>query len=284
MPPAIVVSTPGRLKTWIIATLGMALIGAIDFYSGVELRVYPLYYAPISYVAWHLGRSGALVAGAASAALWLGSNLLAGLQFSHASIWVANTLMQAASFATVGFLIAFLKESLLRERTLGRTDHLTSLLNQRAFYEEATRILALCRRKGRPVTMAYIDLDNFKSVNDSLGHEAGDNLLRSVGGLLQSSTRPSDLCARVGGDEFAVLLAEVDAHDAIIALERLRTLLASTVATGVGSVTGSIGALTFVKVPVDMDEMIRQADACMYAAKAEGKNRLHHQVVGALTS
>lgn len=258
----------------------MVAIGAIDFFSGVELRVYPLYYAPISYVAWHLGRSAALIAAAISAGLWLGSNLLAGLQFSHQSLWVANTLVQGASFATVGFLIATLKESLTRERGLSRTDPLTSLLNRRAFYEEATRILALCRRKGRPVTLAYIDLDNFKAVNNTLGHQAGDDLLRSVGALLQSSTRPSDLCARLGGDEFAVLLTEADTQGAIVALERLRAQLEKTVAAGTVNVTCSIGALTFVTVPEDMDDMVRQADSRMYSAKAEGKNRLHHEIAG----
>jgi len=259
----------------------IAAIGTIDFFTGVELRVYPLYYAPISYVAWHLGRSGALVAATLSAGLWLGSNLLAGLQFSHPGLWVANTLVQAASFATVGFLIATLKDSLTRERGLSRTDSLTALLNRRAFYEEATRILALCRRKGRPVTLAYLDLDNFKAVNNTLGHQAGDDLLRRVGALLHSSTRPSDLCARLGGDEFAILLAEVDSHDAIIALERLRVLLAETVVSGTISVSGSIGALTFLPVPKDMDDMVRQADSRMYAAKAEGRNRLHHEIAGA---
>src|SRR5688572_5637761 len=216
--PAPAHPTTNKLAIWAAAVMGMAAIGTIDFFSGVELRVYPLYFAPISYIAWQIGRSGAFIAAALSASLWLGSNLLAGLEFSHPAFFVANTLVQAAAFAIVGLLLANLKESLIRERGLSRTDPLTSLLNRRAFYEEATRILALCRRKGRPVTLAYIDLDNFKTVNNTLGHQAGDDLLRNVGALLVASTRPSDLCARLGGDEFAVLLPEVNSHDAIVAL------------------------------------------------------------------
>lgn len=273
-------ATTSRLRIWITAAFGIAAIGSIDFISGVEVRVFPLYYAPISLVAWHAGRSAALVAATLSAIAWLVSNSLAGLQFSHAGFWIANTLVQATSFATVGVLIATLRTALMRERGLSRTDALTSLLNSRSFYEEATSILELCRRKRHPVTLAYIDLDNFKAVNDTLGHQAGDELLRSVGKLLRASTRPSDLCARLGGDEFVLLLAEVEAREAASALERLRSQLSDTMTLHAWPVTGSIGAVTFIIIPEDLEAMVSAADAQMYAAKGEGKNRLQLEIVG----
>lgn len=268
------------LAAWVGGLLAIALIGWIDFASGTELRVFPLYYLPISLLAWHAGRAGALFAAALCALVWVESNLLAGLQFSYQELWIANTLFQGLSFATVGYLIASLRAGVMRERGLSRTDPLTGLLNSRAFYEEAALVLALCRRKGRPVTLAYLDLDNFKVVNDTLGHQAGDDLLRKVASLLRASTRPSDLCTRLGGDEFAVLLPDADSREAGVALERLRSLLSETTAVDRRPVTGSIGAVTFITIPESLQSMLSEADARMYAAKSEGKNRLRLEVRG----
>jgi len=127
----------------------------------------------------------------------------------------------------VGLLIATLRRSLTRERELSRTDPLTALSNSRAFYEEARRLLALCRRQHRPITVAYIDVDNFKAVNDRLGHQAGDELLKGIALQVRASIRPSDLSARLGGDEFAILLPELSQRDAGLTLERLRASLAA---------------------------------------------------------
>ena len=270
----------GALSVWIAAVLGVVVIGGVDYFSGTELRVFPLYYAPISLVAWYIGRSGALTVAALCAVSWLGSNFLAGLQYSSAAIWVANTLVQGSSFAIVGLLIATLRAALMREQGLSRTDPLTSLLNRRAFYEEGDRLLALCRRKGRPITMAYIDLDNFKTVNDEQGHQAGDDLLRRVAALLRASIRPSDISARLGGDEFAVLLPEVGADDAAVMLERLRSLLADTLGSNQPPLSGSIGGVTFVTAPDSVEEMVHQADSRMYVAKTTGKNRVQLEIAG----
>ena len=268
------------LSVWSASLLGVVVIGSVDYLSGTELRVYPLYFAPVSLVAWHIGRTGALAVAVLCAGSWFGSNFLAGMQYSSSTIWVANTLVQGSSFVIVGLLIATLRAALMREQGLSRTDPLTSLLNSRAFYEEGDRLLALCRRKGRPITMAYLDLDNFKAVNDERGHQAGDDLLRRVAALLQASIRPSDLAARLGGDEFAVLLPEVGAPDAAVMLERLRSLLADTLGANQPSVSSSIGGVTFVTAPGSVEEMVHQADSRMYLAKTTGKNRVQLEIAG----
>ena len=256
----------------------IAVIGWIDFFSGTELRVFPLYYAPISLLAWNVGPLGALLAAGLSALAWLGVNSYAGLQYSSSGIWVANTLLLAGSFAIVGLLISTLKGALVRERALSRTDPLTGLLNRRALDEEGSRLLALCRRKNHPVAMAYLDLDGFKAVNDRLGHETGDDVLRTVAEALRLSVRPSDLCARLGGDEFVVLLPEADAGEATAAMERLRQLVSERLSAITVPVTISIGGVTFKTAPATVEEMIPAADARMYLAKAAGKNRVHLEV------
>jgi diguanylate cyclase (GGDEF)-like protein len=201
------------------------------------------------------------------------------LRFSSPLLWIANSAMLAASVLIVGILIASLRAALVRERSLSRQDPLTSLMNTRAFYEEAARMLALSRRKGRPVTIAYIDLDNFKDINDTLGHQAGDELLRQVGKLLRASLRPSDLTTRLGGDEFAVLLSETGAEEAKATLERLHSLLAHRFAPTASGVTSSIGAVTYLRVPDSVETMVHQADIRMYAAKNQGRNRIHLDVL-----
>lgn len=267
-----------RVWTGIAAASAIGAVGAVDFLSGSELRVFALYYLPISLLAWRFGRPGALIGTGLCALSWLASNVLAGLRFSDTGLWIANTLVQAASFAVVGLLIASLRAALTRERTLSRVDPLTLLLNTRAFHDEGRRLLALCRRNGRPVTIAYIDVDDFKTVNDRWGHKAGDELLRQVGALLRASVRPSDLSARLGGDEFALLLPELGSSEAAATLERLRALLADP-ARLPSPVTCSIGVVTFMTAPDDLDEVLRRSDARMYAAKQAGKNRAVHEVV-----
>lgn len=267
------------LAAWTIGLLGIVVIAGVDYITGIELRVFALYFAPISFIAWHRGRSAALILAGLSAAAWVWSNQLAGRQYTAGFIWVANTVVQGMAFALVGHLIATLRAALMREQGLSRTDSLTSLLNTRAFYEEADRFLALCRRNGRPITVAYLDLDGFKAVNDSLGHQAGDAVLCRVAELLRASIRPSDLCARLGGDEFALLLAEVGPDGAAATLERLRAVLADALRSSRCPVTVSIGAVTFVTMPDTVEDMVRDTDSAMYLAKAQGKNRVHLEVV-----
>ena len=273
--------TGARYLSAAAAVAGIALIGLVDFYSGVEIRVYPLYYAPVSLAAWHLGWYGAGSAALLSAAAWFVSNQLGGLQFSSQAIWVSNSAVQGLSFMTVGLLVAFLRQTLAREQALSRTDPLSTLLNRRAFQEDSNRLLGLCRRGQRPVTLAYLDLDNFKAVNDTLGHEAGDELLRMVARLLQSSVRASDLAARMGGDEFAILLPELGPEEARQTLERLRAAVARLLPSASPAVTASIGAVTFTRAPDDPQTMVQIADSVMYSAKGSGKNRVVLEVVGA---
>ena len=269
-----------RTLAAILAFGGIVVIAAVDFLSGVELRVYPLYFAPIALAAWSFGKGPAMLAACASALGWVTSNQLAGQQYSHPWIWVANTFVQGASFGIVGYLVAGLRLTLMREQTLSRTDALSGLMNHRAFYDESERLLQLCRRGRRPVTLAYLDVDDFKAVNDLYGHLAGDDLLRAVGHAIQSTVRSSDLAARLGGDEFVILLPELGVIEAGQAITRIRDAITEVVRRSPAPVTLSIGAVTLLAAPADVETLVHRADSVMYALKKEGKNRVRLEVVG----
>ena len=154
-------------------------------------------------------------------------------------------------------------------------DALTGLANRPLFTDRAQHALTVGHRSGGAVAVLFCDLDEFKTVNDSLGHAAGDDLLRIVAGRLQACIRPGDTAARLGGDEFAVLLEDVDAGgaqevaDRIIAALQVPTALAGRELP----VHASIGIALSAACDLTADELLRNADVAMYAAKAEGKGR-----------
>ncbi len=155
-------------------------------------------------------------------------------------------------------------------------DPLTALPNRRAFHAEANRLLSRARRTARPFALAMIDVDHFKRVNDTLGHEGGDRVLRELGAVLRASIRASDLCARVGGEEFAVFFDEIPPEHAIARAERLQARVRAEVRCGEQPVTISIGLITSTDAPptVTLDALYRGADAALYRAKNAGRDRV----------
>jgi diguanylate cyclase (GGDEF)-like protein/PAS domain S-box-containing protein len=166
-----------------------------------------------------------------------------------------------------------IREALQREKLTARQDTLTKVANRRAFFEIANAERGRACRYGRPLTLAYLDVDNFKGINDRLGHASGDDLLVEVSRILRDNVRASDAVARLGGDEFALLFPETDAAGAEAALCNLQKRLADAMQAADWPVTFSIGAAVFA-CPESVDEMIRAADEMMYAVKKAGKNNI----------
>ena len=161
---------------------------------------------------------------------------------------------------------------------LSRTDALTSLRNRRAFDEHLPNAFEHARRYGRPLSLAVIDVDHFKSVNDGFGHDAGDAILRGVAGIIASHSRQTDYAARVGGEEFAVLLPETALFEGLQFAEKLRSTIAETVIPVGGydhHVTISIGLASVPHSQVGTaEDLYRAADQALYRAKANGRNRV----------
>jgi diguanylate cyclase (GGDEF)-like protein len=270
---------PRSVGMALAAVLGIAVIGGIDYMTGVDYRIAPVYYLPLSVAAWHLGRPGAITSALLAAGTWALANYAAGLRYANPTVWPVNIAMQAVSFVIVAILIADLRGAFERAAALSRVDALTALLNTRAFYEQVQATFALARRHRHPITVAYIDLDNFKAVNDTLGHHGGDELLRTVAGVMRNTARSADVIARLGGDEFALLLPETGPEGALTMLGRLQSKLAEALAATPCSVTASIGAVSALAPQGKVEDLVRQADALMYSAKTAGKNRVCLDVI-----
>jgi diguanylate cyclase (GGDEF)-like protein/PAS domain S-box-containing protein len=165
-----------------------------------------------------------------------------------------------------------LREALERERSAARIDFLTGILNRRGFYEIAGSESQRSRRYKRPLSLVYVDLDNFKGVNDSMGHDAGDALLVEVAGVIRSEVRGTDTVGRLGGDEFAVLLPETDQEHGRVVVEKVQKQLTEAMHQRRWPVTFSIGLISFQIPPDSIEEMVRDADRVMYSVKLKGKN------------
>jgi len=263
---------PSVAATVVGSAVLVLAIAWLDYATGIELRVFPLYFLPVLAVSLRLGQGPGLAAACACALTWQASNGLAGMRGSRPMVAVANLFAMAAAFAAVALLGAAQRRALERERALSRTDLLTGLLNGRGFYEAAATEIARSARYQRPLTIAYVDLDDFKVTNDRFGHAAGDALLVGAARTLRRATRSSDLVARLGGDEFVVLFPETGRDAAEAALHKLHARLRETkTPDGVGLRT-SIGAAAFPRPPADAEALIRAADALMYEVKVAGKD------------
>jgi diguanylate cyclase (GGDEF)-like protein len=270
-----------RHSRLILIPFGLALIaltGVIDYGWGPDLSFAIFYLVPIAAGAWWGNFSYGILLSVASALVWYAVEIR-----EHpftpmvASLW--NATVRFSFFVIACSLVTRLRTSMICQQTLARTDSLTGVANGRTFYEIANLELERSSRTGGAFSLAYIDLDNFKAVNDRLGHPAGDAVLRSVAALIQRHTRMVDLLARIGGDEFALLLPETDAVGAEASLGKLRELLLKEMAAKRWPITFSIGVAAFLKAPQDVNVMLRHVDTLMYGVKRNGKNGIRIETV-----
>lgn len=159
-----------------------------------------------------------------------------------------------------------------------RTDDLTGLNNRRAFNEKADTIFLYTRRYGVPLCALLLDIDHFKQINDTHGHAAGDKVLQAVVRQIKSTLREADLCGRLGGEEFGVLLAGTNMHEAVQIAEKIRLAVQAieeSVNDATLQVTISVGVAEADSACADVSTLLAQADAAMYHAKSNGRNQVH---------
>lgn len=269
-----------RQPKWVLWSLSgglVLLIGTIDLVVTIDLSLSIFYLVPVAIVSWFIGFRSGLVIAVFCTLAWLRADLVA-KDYTLPLLPYWNAAVRFGFFAIVNYLLTALREAYHREQQFARQDGLTGLTNRRFFMEQLQHELDRARRYQYPLTLAYLDLDDFKLVNDRDGHQAGDLLLQTVAQTLQGSMRSPDLFARLGGDEFAILLPETDLDQARKAVYRLYQTLQNLRKDQGWSIGFSIGVVTFLTPPDTVEAMISRADHLMYTVKNSGKNRLEYQV------
>jgi diguanylate cyclase (GGDEF)-like protein len=262
---------------WGVLVACGALVGlttVLDLATASEHHVYALYFLPVALAAWYGGRTLWIVIALLSTLLAVLTLPVLGMRDTTWQLTLSNLLTQAVAYGFIGALTERVRSKNVQDSWSLRHDALTSLLNKRGFRECLAERLKVVRRYGRTLTLAYVDLDNFKSVNDSRGHQVGDDVLGVVARVMRLCLRETDAAARVGGDEFAILLPETGLEGAQALLERVRATIEAEMRLFGCAVTASIGAVTFRTPPGTPADVLERADQQMYRVKREGKNRV----------
>jgi len=221
------------------------VVFACDILFGSEISFSLFYLARVCIATWYASGLSGLGTAMLCAGMWLLADKASGYRYSHAFIPYWNAFVRFVFFIIVSHLLAQMKKKLLSEEEFADVDQLTSVFNTRGFYERAEAEVARCRRYARPFSISYIDLDNFKKVNDEHDHETGDRLLQTVAGAMKENTRKTDIVARLGGDEFAVLMPETGYETSAEAVDKIKAILVSKMKKDEWPVTFSIGTVTF---------------------------------------
>jgi len=256
----------GRLSLLAWGSASAAALTALGYVAGPELALPALYVLPVAAVSWFAGLGAGIAVSLLSAGLWLGLDLARG---SAGDLPYWNTALRAGALLVLTHFLAALNVAL----QYARTDYLTGIANGRAFYDAAQAEIARARRYGSAFTLVYLDVDDLRTVNERYGHYVGDALIRSVAATLRKSLRATDLVARLGADDFAILLPETSAESAQAALHKLEVLLAESAQKSQWASSFSIGGVTFTSPPDTVEGALNRAEDLMYAAKKADRKK-----------
>ena len=264
-----------RLPLFALAALGP--LGAAMIAIAIGSTVGPndgavLFIWPVLWTTYFFGRKGAI-----GIVLWVGlvdalAQIAMPAGVGHADRWFDVMVGMAVVAAVVHWLTNRNEELVGRLATEARTDKLTGLLNRRGFEERVEVELARARRENASIGVASFDIDHFKGINDEWGHEVGDRVLAGLGDVFRAQTRDTDVVARMGGEEFLVLLVASDSEHAGALAERVRAAFATELDPDLPHVTISAGVTT-APAPATIEPLIQIADSALYKAKAAGRNR-----------
>lgn len=253
-------------------------VAMADYATGAELAFSIFYFFPVGVAAWYIGWKTGVLFSLESAVSWYWADILARSEpYSTPYVPVWNAVVRLFTFITITILLGIIHSVLHREALQARIDFLTKAANARSFYEAVETQIYLFGRNRRPFSILYLDMDDLKRLNDSSGHSAGDKALRATVVTLKRTLRPNDTIARMGGDEFAILLPEADARGVGLVTSRIHSALRQNPGKQF-RVTFSIGALTCLSAPGSMDDLLEKADQLMYEAKRGGKDAIRSAI------
>lgn len=269
------------LPSWAVTAIAIVLIPVpwfVDLVTGYELAFSLFYMLPVAIGSWFGTRTTGRMVALFAAASWLTADLAAGHIYSSDLIPFWNALIRLGIFLVVAASLSGLRAALRREEESARTDYLTEVANKRAFSESAIAEIERSRRYAHSFSIAYLDVDHFKRVNDTLGHDFGDRLLRGVGRTLGATVRAPDVVGRLGGGEFGLLLVETTYEQAEATMARVRRALSEMTAAEGWDVTFSVGVSTFTEPPPSLQAALEHADRIMYEVKSGGRDGILHAV------
>jgi diguanylate cyclase (GGDEF)-like protein len=265
---------------WIVlGVLLLSMVAFLDYITGTEFSFSLFYLLPIILISWAISERLGLVFAILGSCVWIAVDIWSGNsnRTSNLFAYMWNATARLGFFMLPVFMIR-LNRALQREQELARTDFLTGVLNARFFHELAQMESNRSVRYKRPFTIAFIDVDNFKSINDTFGHTTGDIVLRTIAMNIKTHLRRTDIVARVGGDEFVVLLPETNAQTAPVVISNMQRALLNEMNVNGWSITFSIGVLTLTDPRLSVDNMIGRADRLMYIVKNSGKNNIQYAI------
>ena len=258
--------------------VGFLLLGGVaflDYITGVEFSFSLFYLLPISLISWAISERLGLLFAFLSSCVWIAVDVWSGNRTSNLFAYLWNATARLGFFLLPVFMIR-LNRALQHEQELARTDFLTGVLNARLFHELAQMEINRSIRYKRPFTIAFIDVDNFKTINDTFGHTEGDTVLRTIATNMKVHLRKTDIIARVGGDEFIIMLSETDRNTAPVVISNMQRALLKEMNENGWSLTFSIGVLTLTAPQFSVDEMLGRVDQLMYRVKNGGKNNIYY--------
>jgi diguanylate cyclase (GGDEF)-like protein len=261
--------------------LTAAGIGTIHYLAGPEMTLSLFYLLPIMLTAWYVGLWAGVAVAFCCAGFWLLADLTVIDAFRRPIIPIVNETFRLLVFLIIAWITATLHKALSKQKVLANIDPLTRISNRRAFFDLAERELKRARRFSYPLSVLYLDLDNFKNVNDDLGHHVGDELLCLVAQHIQRHIREIDIPARLGGDEFCVLLVDSTPIASHRVSQKLQLGISELMRSKNWPVTISIGAATYLSFPGCVSEMIAAADQLMYTAKKDRQLNIVHKIIDA---
>ena len=265
----------GKSMGFILATVLVliASIGILDYVTGSGFELDFFYLLPIFVAAWYSNERVGIATAVFATLVWVSVG-----QSANATLYPSWGMQLWNAFTELGFflvivsLLSRLKSEVHQLDEMAREDALTGLANRRSFYEVVDAEINRSRRFGSSFSVAYIDIDNFKTVNDTRGHSAGDALLRQVASTIAQQIRNVDTAARLGGDEFAILFPETKTPEIEHTPEMVRRLMLELPKSRPLPISVSIGVATFLQAPASIEETLEFADKLMYLAKMRGKN------------
>jgi diguanylate cyclase (GGDEF)-like protein len=260
----------------IIGFLLVAIVGFLNLLAGWEIDFSLFYLIPIAYTSWFLNFRLSSIVCIVCITVWFYVDLSLLHKYSSEFIHYWNTIIRFLFFILFSFLLNSLKVSHVHEKLLARTDGLTGVANSRYFYKLLEMEIEHAKRFKHPLTLAYIDMDNFKIVNDHLGHSKGDDALKIISNYFKKNLRTIDIVGRLGGDEFALFFPETDQNTVRIIINNLQKGLLFEMQQNNWPITFSIGVLTCVNVYPDVDDFIKSVDKLMYDVKNTTKNSVKY--------